>query len=174
MHSNDKANRRCAMKPWSLKPTLLNFGKNIGIINTGNKLVVAMKNRFLFDKGGHLQLMDSGKAPVFTQFPVCLAIKNGNDLVATCADFVLNIEKAWVFIRTGTPLPAGTSLLMHFYSPPETKLLAEIRGKVVPEDAAGMQLQHGMLIRFAWLSQWKLKRLVRYAKGELHLVDKAA
>jgi hypothetical protein len=133
-----------------------------------------MKNRFLFDVGGHLQLKDNGEAPVYISFPVCLAIKNGNDLVDLCADFVLNLEKSWVFIRTGTLLPTGTSILMHFYIPPATKLLAEVRGKVVSNDAEGMKLRRGMLIRFAWLSQWKLKRLVQYVKGELHLVDKAA
>jgi hypothetical protein len=133
-----------------------------------------MKNRFLFDVGGHLQLKDNGEAPVYIPFPVCLAIKNRNDLIDTCADFVLNLEKSWIFIRTGTSLPTGTSILMHFYIPPATKLLAEVRGKVVPDDAAGMQLQRGMLIRFAWFSHWKLKRMVQYAKGELHLVDKAA
>jgi hypothetical protein len=133
-----------------------------------------MEDKVLFDAGGQLQIQVNGNLPVLVPFPVCLAIKYENDLVATCADFVLNIEASWVFIRTGDPLPADTTLVMHFYIPPETKLLAEVRGTVVPIADRDMQIADGMLIRFSLFSRWKLRLLERYAKGERHLVDRIA
>jgi len=133
-----------------------------------------MEEGVLYDTGGRLQIRDSGKAPVLVPFPVCLAVKYGGELVETCADFVLNREGSQVFVRTGSPLPAGTSLMLHFYIPPETKLLAEVRGKVIPIAASGPPLASGMLIRLAWPSRRKLKLLERYIKGERHLVDRTA
>ena len=132
-----------------------------------------MENRVLYDKGGHLQIKDNGNIPVLVRFPVCLAIKYEDDLTETCPDFVLNIEESWVFIKTDAPLPAGSPLIMHFYIPPETKLLAEVRGTVVPVADPGT-LPSGMLIRVTLFSRWKLRSLEGYAKGERHLVDKVA
>ncbi len=133
-----------------------------------------MGNIFLYDANGHLKIGDSGKVPELVPFPVCLAVKNGTEVGEMCADFVLNLKKSLIFIRTESPLPAGTSITMHFYIPPEAKLLAEVRGKVMPIAGHRMQLPRGMLVRFAWHSRLRLKYLERYATGERHLVDMAA
>ena len=133
-----------------------------------------MENRVLYDTGGHLQIKDNGNIPVLVRFPVCLAIKYGDDVTETCPDFVLNIDESWVFIKTDAPLPAGSPLIMHFYIPPETKLLAEVRGMVVPVADPGAQLPRGMLVRVTLFSRWKLRRMEGYAKGEQPLVDKVA
>ncbi len=132
-----------------------------------------MENSVLYDRGGHLQISGNGNMRKLVPFPVCLAVKYENDLAETCPDFVLNIEESWVFIRTDHPLPAGTPLLMHFYIPPETKLLAEVSGTVLPVAGPGSQ-PIGMMVKVTRFSRRKLRRLEGYASGERHLVDKAA
>jgi len=133
-----------------------------------------MEENILFDTGGQLQIGRKGNTLVLVPFPVCLAIKHENNLIETCPNFILNMDESWIFIRSGSPLPEGTSLILHFYIPPEIKLLAEVWGKVVPIVSSGMLLPSGMLIRFAYFSRWHLKYLERYVKGERHLVDRAA
>ncbi len=131
-----------------------------------------MSGNVFFDVGGNALVGSKGKAPTPVMFPICLAIKCHSSIAEVCPDFIMNVDESWVFVRTGSPLPEGTQLTLHFYIPPESKLLAEIRGRVIPVSAIDKPLSDGMLIRFAPFSLWKLKRMERYSKGERPLVDR--
>ena len=133
-----------------------------------------MNEKVLIDRGGEVQFRQDTGAPVRVPFPVCLAIKYGNEVPETCPDFVLDVEAGWVFIRTLSPLPAGARLTLHFYIPPETKLLAQVRGTVSAENIEGLPAGRGMLIRFSLLSRRALVRLEQYMHRERLLVNRMA
>jgi len=107
-------------------------------------------------------------------FPVCLAIKYGDTVTEECPDFVLNIQESWVFVKTESPLPEGTSLLMHVYIPPESKLLAEMTGRVLRVDHGHSGDPGGMHIRLTHLSAKEREDLENYLEGSKHLVDRNA
>jgi len=118
-----------------------------------------------------MQEITGDEEPKLVPFPVYLALKYDDNL-ESYPDFILNISEAWIFVRTESPLPEGTSLIMHFYIPPENKLLAEVRGQVITMNQNNEVNQRGMLIKFAYLSRKELSRLERYAEGKKHLIDK--
>lgn len=121
-----------------------------------------------------MQEREGDKSPKLVPFPVCLAVKYGNEITAECPDFILNIDESWVFVRTDAPLPEGASLLMHFYIPPESKLLAEIKGIVLPITRHDIPYPKGMLIKFTSFSRKALKSLENYVEEKKHLIDKKA
>jgi hypothetical protein len=127
--------------------------------------------KVFIDKGGYVQERESAKP---TPFPVCLAIKYGNDLTAECPDFILSIEDTWVFVRTAAPLPVGTPVLLHFYIPPEDKLLAEVQGSVVPKDRIVAGYPEGMYIRLVHDARARMQDLEKYLDGRKHLIDQKA
>ena len=129
-----------------------------------------MDKEFFVDKGGHLQEHQNSGGSNLVPFPVCLAIKYG-DTIAECPDFVLNIEESWVFVRTPSPFPAGTSLVMHFYIPPENKLLADVKGKVSTVHQEDASYPTGMLVKFSYFSGEKMQKLKKYLEGKERLID---
>lgn len=131
-------------------------------------------NKLFFDKGGYLQEYEDSESLRPVPFPVCLAIKHGDQITEECSDFVLNIDKSWVFIKTESPVPEGTPLVMHFYVPPENKLLAEIKGQVSMIDQRNEGSSAGMFIRIAYFSRKKIKNLENYFEGKKHLIDSRA
>lgn len=133
-----------------------------------------MSGSVLSDAGGFAQVRNKGEAPMPVSFPICLAIKFGNRMAEMCPSFMLNVDKSWVFVRTGSPLPVGALVMLHFYIPPAAKLLAEIRGKVIPSTVIDEQLSDGMLIRLAPFSSRKLKQLEHFWRGERPLVNRRA
>ncbi len=112
--------------------------------------------------------------PSMAPFPVCLAIKYGNNVLAGCPDFILDAGELWMFIRTASPPPEGTPLLLHFYIPPENKLLAEAKGRVGAIDTGSAHRPKGMFIQFDHGSREKLEALVHFVEQTKHLVDRAA
>ncbi|MDA8083119.1 MAG: hypothetical protein M0024_05630 [Nitrospiraceae bacterium] len=133
-----------------------------------------MYRKFFFDKGGYLQLQTGSGSPGIVPFPVCLAIRFGDDIREECPDFILNIEQSWVFVRTTSPLPRGTTLLMHFYIPPEDKLLAEVKGRVLTVNRESAIYPKGMLIKFGVFSLQETALLEKYLEGNRPLLDKMA
>jgi len=131
-------------------------------------------DKFFFDKGGYLQEYDNSESLRLVPFPVCLAVKYGDQIAEECSDFVLNIDKCWVFIKTESPVPEGTPLLIHFYVPPENKLLAEIKGKVSTIDQHNIESPAGMFIKIGYFSRKELKNLEQYFEGKKHLIDHRA
>jgi len=130
-----------------------------------------MNKRFFYDIGGHIQERVGDGPPRIISFPICLAIRYGNNLTAECPNFVLDIDELWVFVRTETPLPDGTRTIMHFYIPPEIKLLAEIQGVVSDTDRRNAEYPTGMFIKFSDVSRTMIKQLKGYIEGKNPLVN---
>lgn len=132
-----------------------------------------MSDKLFVDKGGEIDEF-AGKERKHVRFPVCLAVKYGEDVPEACADFILNISKGGVFIKTDRPLKNGSKITMHFYIPPEEKLLGEFEGEVVGLSPGIPPLPGGMHVKFVNCSEEDMKRLEDFLEEKKHLVDKEA
>ena len=132
-----------------------------------------MYKKLLLDKGGYMQeISASDEDPKLVPFPVYLAVKNADNIFGVYHDFILSLTESCVFVRTESPFPEGTSLIMHFYIPPEYKLLSKIKGKVQMINQINGDYPKGMLIKFGFFSRNELKNLEYYVEGKKHLTDK--
>lgn len=131
-----------------------------------------MFKRIFSDKGGHLREYRDAESPKPVPFPVCLAIKYGDTVTDLCSDFILDIDESWVFVRTGSAIPEGTPLLLHFYIPPENKLLAEIKGRIVTIYRNDAGHPTGLFVKLAFFSRRELRSLDGYLEEKKHLVDR--
>jgi len=105
------------------------------------------------------------------RFPVELAVRYGEDAPVAYDSFVLNISQHGVFILTDKPFPEGTILVMHFFIPPESKLLAELRGEVRKINTSDAYPQ-GMHIEFFQYSETEIQTLNNFLEEKKHLLDK--
>jgi len=104
------------------------------------------------------------------RFPVSLSVQHGQELPLPCQDFVLNASEGGVFIQSDAPFPPETILELHFYVPPEEKLLAEFSGEVV-RTSSGTKYASGMHIKFFDYSAEDMKRFLAYLEENRHLLD---
>jgi len=104
------------------------------------------------------------------RFPVCLSLRYGQGFPLLCQDFVLNASEGGVFIQCDAPFPPETILVLHFYVPPEEKLLAEFSGEVV-KISNGTKYASGMHIKFFDCSDEDMKRFLSYLEESRHLLD---
>jgi hypothetical protein len=130
-----------------------------------------MYSKLIVDKGGYMQEMTLIESPRPVLFPVYLTVKYGDNSLEEYHDFLLNVAESWVFVRTESPHPEGTSLIMHFYIPPEYKLLSVMKGKVQTMNQNNADYPKGMLIKFGLFSCNALKNLESYVEGKKHLID---
>lgn len=104
------------------------------------------------------------------RFPVALSVRHGQELPLPCQDFVLNASEGGVFIQCDAPLPPETILELHFYLPPEEKLLAEFSGEVI-ETSSGTKYASGMHIKFFDYNAADMERFLAYLEENRHLLD---
>jgi hypothetical protein len=60
---------------------------------------------------------------------------------------------------------------MHFYIPPEEKLLGEFRGKVIDVNRNNYSYPQGMYVKFVGSFKDDMKRFVDYLEEKQHLID---
>ena len=104
------------------------------------------------------------------RFPLCLAVKYQEQVPFVCADFLLNTSRRRVFVKTDSPLPEGSPVTLHFYIPPDKKLLGEFQGVVMkaPELPGALR---GNFIKIRDFLHLKLDKLEEYLEEKRHLVD---
>ena len=107
---------------------------------------------------------------IHVRFPVCLSIRYGQEPPLLCQDFVLNASEGGVFIQCDTPFPPETILTLHFYVPPEERLLAEFSGEVA-EISDGSTYAAGMHIKLFDCSVEDMERFLSYLEESRHLLD---
>ena len=127
-------------------------------------------DKYFIDKGGraeeHIQGSRKSKQ---VHFPLCLAIQYEDNEPVDCSDFLLNIRQGLLFTQPPDLFPVNTKLNLHFYIPPETKLLAEFKGKVIGERQINRAT--GNLIRIKDFFHNKLHMLEDYLEEKNHLID---
>jgi hypothetical protein len=133
-----------------------------------------MEKNLFFTRGGLIRTQVDESGPPLAPFPVCLAIRFGEDVRAECPDFLLDDRALWVFVRTDAPLPLGTAVVLHFYIPPENKLLAELEGRVGPGDRDTAPFPAGMFVHVDESYRETIEVLIRYFEQKKPLVDKTA
>jgi hypothetical protein len=130
--------------------------------------------KIFVDKGGEAyEFMSDKDKPVHIRFPVKLAVKLDVKFPEffNYSDFILNLNKGEVCIKTDSPLPKGSLLIMHFYIPPEEKLLGEFKGKVVGIDRNNHIYPQGMCVKFTGNFEEDMISFVDYIEEKKHLVD---
>lgn len=132
------------------------------------------KDIIVVDTGGNADEYVGREKRRHIRFPVCLSVKYGENIPDICADFILNISKSGVFIHTDTALKVGSRIIMHFYIPPDKKLLAEFTGEVVAVNTDNSSYPAGMHVKFLTVSQEDLKRLEDFLEEKKHLIDETA
>lgn len=131
--------------------------------------------RIIADRGGEAEGYSEDNGLIrHIQFPLCLAIKHEGVVQEICVDFILNISKKCIFIYTDIPLKPGTRIVMHFYIPPDRKLLGEFQGEVVAVNANNPSYPKGMRVKFVSITPRNLKKLEEFLQGKRHLVDEEA
>lgn len=133
-----------------------------------------MTDKIFVDKNGSVDEYEGSNRRRHVRFPLSLAVKYGEEEPLLFAEFTLNISKGGVFIKTTSPLPRGAKIKMHFYIPPEEKLLGEFDGKVVAVNLDNPMYPKGMHVQFTHVSEKDLNRLEDYLEENRHLVDREA
>lgn len=121
-------------------------------------------DKFFVDKGGEAEEYFQGRRHV--RFPLCMAARLGSGEPLECPDFVLNTEKAEVLVRTSRKFPRHSAVTLHFYIPPESKLLAEVKGRVIGISASGVRMRIGRGFGD------EMKRLEGYLEETRRLMDR--
>lgn len=128
-------------------------------------------DKFIVDRGSKAEECLGKEKCRYVRFPVCLAIKYGEEVVELCTDFVFNISKGEIIVSTRLPLKEGARIMMHFYAPPDKKLLGEFLGEVVAVNTDNPLYQKGMYVRVVQGSQDNLRQLEEFIEERRHLVD---
>jgi len=131
-------------------------------------------DKYFIDKNSKAEeiYQDSSKTKQ-VHFPLCLAIKYGDDVSLECPNFLLNTSKGKVFVETDSPLPEGSQVVLHFYIPPEVKLLSEFKGRVIPQQSRFPNTR-GNMIKIRDITHRKLRKLEEYLEEKRHLIDEEA
>jgi hypothetical protein len=74
------------------------------------------------------------------------------------------------FCQNGFPLPEGSPVTLHFYIPPDKKLLGEFQGRVMKKQKLN-DGRKGTFIRIQDFLHLKLDKLEGYLEEKRHLVD---
>ncbi|MBI4849078.1 MAG: hypothetical protein HY808_10980 [Nitrospirae bacterium] len=129
-----------------------------------------MDKYFIDKKGKAEEYFRDTRETKQVHFPLCLAVKYGDAVPAECPNFLLNTNKGKVFVETDDPLPEGAEVELHFYIPPDTKLLSEFKGRVVPREGS-LPDGKGNLIKIRDFLHGKLHKLEEYLEEKRHLID---
>jgi len=130
--------------------------------------------KLFVDKDGEVEELFEGLEQ-HVRFPVHLAIRSQDGLPVDYSNFVLNLSQDSVFVETENPFSPGTKVTMHFYIPPEVKLLGEYEGVVVRPDANDPVRPKGMTLKFTGFFHRKaLQRLEEFLEERRRLVDQLA
>ena len=129
-----------------------------------------MDKYFVDNKSRAAEHISGQKGNKQIHFPLCLAIQYGDNEIVDCPDFLLNSSKGKLFVETEIPFEAKTKVKLHFYIPPQTKLLAELNGKVI--DQRQVNNVKGNMIKISDFFHTKLHKLEGYLEEKNHLIDK--
>lgn len=105
------------------------------------------------------------------RFPVYLAFTCNNEAPAFSSDFILNLSKGGLFIRTDHPFPKDSEITINIYIPPGIKLLGQFEGRVVEVNEHNTAYPKGMHIKIT-SGREDMQRLEDYLEEKRHLVDK--
>ncbi len=127
-------------------------------------------DKYILDKKGRAEEYVQGiKGKKDINFPLCLEFKVADNASVECPDFLMNTTKGELFVPASITFPIGTKMMLNFYIPPKTKLLAEFTGKVIGEGIVNDI--KGNSIEVSDNHHRKLHLLEDYLEEKQHLVD---
>jgi len=103
-------------------------------------------------------------------FPVCLQLKY-KDETLTCYDFILNISKTCIFIKTEADIEPDARVFMRFYIPPGERILGEFSGLVIEANADSRFYQSWFSVRLVDYAPGELQKFEDFLEGKRHLFD---
>lgn len=123
-------------------------------------------NRHDMARGQYIQANRCSEAG----FPVRLAAQSGRGQPQHYDDFALDFCKGELFIATRSILPLDTILDLHFYIPPQEKLLAACKGEIDDTERFGSRM-HGMHVTLFDRFESELLRFRNYLEGKQDLLS---
>jgi len=127
-------------------------------------------DKYIIDKNGRAEERVQGiEGKTDVHFPLCLAVKYEGKVPVECNDFMLNVNQKKVFLPMNSPFPDGAKLMLHFYIPPDAKLLAELKGTVI--DQRHINNLNGSMVKISDFLNRRLRKLEQYLEEKNHLVD---
>ena len=139
---------------------------------------------FINSRGVTREIIPGSEKRRYVRFPVHLAVGYGpiEYHAVDCGDvaedeqgsriynsFVLNASRGGLFIISERPFPVGSFLRIHFFIPPEEKLLGAFVGEVVGVNLSARH-PHGMHIKLLGYSA-DMKQLVAYLEERAPLLN---
>lgn len=127
--------------------------------------------RFFIDIGGSVEeVLPDRDRRRHVRFPVELAVRYGEEAPLVFDSFILDAGKGGVFIRSDHPLPVGSMIHLHFYIPPEEKLLGAFEGEVVEVNRSS-RYPRGMHVKLFGSSEGDMDRFLAYLEERHQLLD---
>ncbi len=140
---------------------------------------------FINSRGVTREVVPGSDQRHYVRFPVHLAVSYGaveyepagygavNDDAEEGSriynSFVLNASRGGLFIISERPFPQGSRLHIHFFIPPEEKLIGVFVGEVVGVNLSSRH-PHGMHIKLLSYSA-DMKQMIAYLEERLPLLD---
>ena len=143
---------------------------------------------FINSRGVTQEVVPGSNQRRYVRFPVHLAVSYGavEYEAAGCGavgdedegsriynSFVLNASRGGLFIISERPFPRGSILHIHFFIPPEEKLLGAFEGEVVGVNEQSSRYPQGMHVRLLRYAD-DMKRFIDYTEERSALLDQMA
>lgn len=119
------------------------------------------------------ETVSTGERRRHVRFPVQLAVRYAEEAPIIYDSFILNASKGGVFILSNDPLPRGSIINMHFFIPPDEKLLGEFHGEVINTNESS-RYPHGMHVKFFGYSDADMDRFTAYMEERIPILDEMA
>jgi len=103
-------------------------------------------------------------------FPVCLAARYGRSVKEFCHEFILNLSRGQLFIKTDSPFPNGSRISLNIYIPPDSKILGSFECKVLNMGKLS-SFSNGMYLKMLQYEPDDVERLAAYLEERLQLVN---
>jgi len=131
-------------------------------------------DRFFIDIGESVEeVLPDRNRRQYVRFPVRLAILYGEEMLLNVDAFILDVNRGEVFIHSEHPLLKGSMIHLHFYIPPEEKLLGAFEGEVVKVNRFS-GYPRGMHVQLFGYSADDMDRLEAYLEERRQLLNVVA
>jgi len=128
---------------------------------------------YIGSRGKTHEVISGSKCRRCVRFPVHISVCYGETDSCIYKSFILNASRGGLYIVSKHLLPMGSNLDIHFFIPPEEKLLGAFEGEVVGINPSSDRYPQGMHVRLTGYAA-DMKRFIDYTEERAALLDQMA